>query len=67
MRQRLLTLPAGRRAKWVVMLVWLVALVQGCRWFVRHPVAVLALSVVLALGWFATVIAGARWLGWTSP
>lgn len=52
---------------WVVallMVVWIVALVQGCRWFVRRPVAVLALSVALALGWFAVVLAGARWLDW---
>lgn len=54
---------------WVVallMLVWVVALVQGCRWFVRRPVAVLVLAVLLAIGWFAVVMAGARWLDWTS-
>lgn len=52
---------------WVVallMLGWVGALVQGCRWFVRRPVAVLVLSVVLALGWFGVVLAGARWLDW---
>lgn len=52
---------------WVVgllMLAWLVALVQGCRWFVRRPMSVLVLSVALAAGWFVVVLAGARWLDW---
>lgn len=52
---------------WVVALLlvaWAVALVQACRWFVRRPVAVLVLSVLLGLGWFAVVMAGARWLDW---
>ena len=52
---------------WVVallLLVWAVALVQGCRWFVRRPRGVLALAVGLGVGWFAVVLAGARWLGW---
>lgn len=50
----------------LLMLVWVAALVQGCRWFVRRPVAVLVLAVLLAIGWFAVVMAGARWLDWTS-
>ena len=52
---------------WVVALLlvaWVVALVQACRWFVRRPVAVPVLSVLLGLGWFAVVMAGARWLDW---
>ena len=48
----------------VLMLVWVVALVRGCRWFIRRPVAVLVLAVVLAIGWFCVVMAGARWLDW---
>ena len=48
----------------LLLVAWVVALVQGCRWFVRRPRAVLVLPVVLALGWFAVVLAGARWLGW---
>ena len=47
-----------------MLLGWVVALVQGCRWFVRRPRAVAALPVLLAVGWFAVVLAGARWLGW---
>ena len=52
---------------WVVgllLVVWVVAIVQGCRWFVRRPVTVLVLSVALAMGWFAVVLAGARWFDW---
>jgi hypothetical protein len=48
----------------LLMLGWVAALVQGCRWFIRKPVAVLVLAVVLAIGWFAVVLAGARWLDW---
>lgn len=52
---------------WVVALLivgWGIAIVQGCRWFIRRPEGVLVLAVVLAVGWFAVVLAGARWLGW---
>lgn len=48
----------------LMLLVWAVALVQCCRWFVRRPRAVVVLPVVLAAGWFAVVLAGARWLDW---
>lgn len=52
---------------WVVallMVVWIAALVQGCRWFIRRPRSVLVLAVLLAVGWFVVVLAGARWLDW---
>ena len=48
----------------LMLLVWAVALVQGCRWFVRRPRAVLVLPVLLAVAWFGVVLAGARWLDW---
>ncbi len=48
----------------LMLLVWALALVQGCRWFVSRPRAVLVLPVLLALGWYAVVLAGARWLDW---
>ena len=48
----------------LLLLGWVAALVQGCRWFVRRPMAVLVLSVVLGVAWFAIVLAGARWLDW---
>ena len=46
------------------MVVWVMALVPGCRWFVRRPVAVLVLSIALTLVWFGVVTAGAFWLDW---
>lgn len=52
---------------WVTALllsVWAAALVQGCRWFVRRPRLVVVLPVLLGLGWFVVVLAGARWLDW---
>ncbi len=45
-------------------LVWLVALVLALAWFVRRPRTVLVLPVVVAVVWFATVVGGARYLGW---
>lgn len=43
---------------------WGVALVLGLAWFTRRPRAVVVLPVVVALAWFATVVLGARFLGW---
>jgi hypothetical protein len=48
----------------LMLLVWALALAQGCRWFVRRPRAVVVLPALLGAGWFAVVLAGARWLGW---
>ena len=45
---------------------WLVLFVLGCRWFSRRPYAVLLLPVVALAVWFAVVMAGATWLGWTA-
>ena len=47
-------------------LVWLVLLVVGTRWFMRHPWRVAALPVVVLVVWFAAVSAGAAFLGWTA-
>ncbi|MCD6639998.1 MAG: hypothetical protein LT071_08810 [Nocardioides sp.] len=49
----------------LLVLAWLVSLVLALAWFSRRPRAVAALPVVLGLVWFATVVAGARWLGWS--
>lgn len=45
--------------------LWLVLFVLACRWFVRRPLAVLALPVVALVVWLAVVVAGIVWLGWT--
>jgi hypothetical protein len=48
----------------LLLVAWVAALVQACRWFVRRPRAVLACPLLVAVTWFAVVLAGARWLGW---
>ena len=45
--------------------VWLVALVLAIGWFNTRPRAVALIPVVVALTCFATVIGGARYLGWS--
>ena len=52
---------------WVVLplgVVWVVALLLAIQWFTARPRAVVVLPVVVALVWLATILAGARWLGW---
>lgn len=46
--------------------VWLVLFVVGARWFMAHPWRVAALPVVMAVIWFAAVMAGDLWLGWNA-
>lgn len=45
--------------------VWVGALVLSVRWFTRRPQSVAVLPVAVALVWFATVVGGARYLGWS--
>ena len=45
--------------------VWLVALGLALAWFTRRPRAVVLLPVAVAVVWFVTVVAGARYLGWS--
>ena len=45
--------------------VWLAALALSLAWFTRRPRTVAVLPVVVALVWFATVVGGARYLGWS--
>ena len=47
-------------------LVWVAALLTAVAWFTSRPRAVVLLPVAVALVWFATVVGGARWLGWTA-
>lgn len=50
----------------VLMLVWLVAFVQACRWWSTRPVAVAVLPGVLVVGWFVVVTLGGLLLGWNA-
>lgn len=45
--------------------VWLMGLLLAIAWFTARPKAVALIPVVLALVWFATVVGGARYLGWS--
>lgn len=45
-------------------LVWLASLLLAIAWFTRRPRAVAALPFVVVLAWLATVVGGARFLGW---
>jgi hypothetical protein len=50
----------------VLLLVWAVHFALGCRWFMTHPLRVLALPFVAAAIWFAAMVAGGAYLGWTA-
>ena len=49
----------------VLVVVWLVALLLAIAWFTTRPRAVAVIPVVVALVWLGTVLAGARYLGWS--
>ena len=46
-------------------LLWVAALLLAITWFTARPRAVALIPLVLTLVWFATVIGGARLLGWS--
>ena len=48
----------------LLVLLWVAALVLAIGWFTARPRAVALIPVVLTLVWFATVLGGARLLGW---
>lgn len=53
---------------WVVVLllvVWVLLFVQACRWWTPHPTWVPVLPVVAVVLWFAVMVAGGLWWGWT--
>ena len=59
---------AGIAPWWVTtlfVLLWLLLLVVGTRWFVRHPGWVPWLPVVGFLVWMTTIVLGTSQLGWS--
>ncbi len=56
--------PAGA----VVALVafWAVLFGLALRWFTRHPIRVFWLPFVAAAVWFAVMMAGGAWWGWSA-
>jgi hypothetical protein len=52
---------------WAIVLlfvVWLAALAMAIAWFTTRPRAVALLPAGVAFVWLATVVGGARFLGW---
>ena len=47
-----------------LVLVWVAGLVVCLAWFTPRPRLVVLVPVAIALVWFATVVGGARFLGW---
>jgi hypothetical protein len=50
----------------LLLLLWLVQFALACRWFSRRPYAVLAMPVVALALWFAVILAGGAFLGWSA-
>lgn len=53
---------------WVVVLLlvaWVVLFVQACRWFTSRPRGVVVLAGAAVVLWFAVMVGGGIWLGWT--
>jgi hypothetical protein len=48
----------------LLVLLWVVAMLLAIGWFTSRPMVVALIPVVLAVVWFATVLGGARLLGW---
>lgn len=61
--------PVAVGAPWwaitLLALVWVGALLLAISWFTARPRTVALIPVVVAVLWLATVLGGARFLGWT--
>jgi hypothetical protein len=61
--------PVAVGAPWwaitLLALLWLAAMLLAIAWFTTRPRTVAMVPVVLGLVWIATVLGGARFLGWT--
>ncbi len=61
--------PVAVAAPWwaitLLVLLWLGALLLAIGWFSTRPKAVALIPGVLGLVWLATVLGGARFLGWS--
>jgi hypothetical protein len=60
--------PVAVGAPWwaiaLLALLWCAALLLSVAWFTRRPRTVALIPVGLMVVWFATVVGGARYLGW---
>lgn len=61
---------SGLVAPWwavvLLLLVWLVLMVLASAWWTPHPTRVPVVAAFAVVLWFVTIVAGARWLGWTA-
>ena len=61
--------PVAVGAPWwaiaLLSVVWVAALLLAIGWFTTRPMVVALLPVVVSLVWVASVVGGARFLGWT--
>ena len=61
--------PVAVGAPWwaiaLLALVWVAALLLTVGWFTARPRAVVLIPLAVAVVWLATVIGGARFLGWS--
>jgi hypothetical protein len=61
--------PVAVGAPWwaiaLLALVWVAALLLAVGWFTARPRAVVLIPLAVAVVWLATVIGGARFLGWS--
>ncbi|RYC03854.1 hypothetical protein [Nocardioides zhouii] len=60
-----LVVPAPWWAVALLVLLWVVALVLAISWFTSRPRTVVVIPLALTLVWFATVVGGAKYLGWS--
>ncbi len=50
----------------VLLVVWLVLFVLGCRWFMPHPRRTVVLAALAFLVWIAGISAGGYFLDWSA-
>lgn len=61
---------SGLIAPWwavvLLLVVWLFLFIVACGQWTRRPRVVPVVALVTLLLWFAVIIAGGAWLGWTA-
>ena len=50
----------------VLLLVWVASFAVACSWWTTHPRRISVLAAGLVVLWFATLVGGGAWLGWTA-
>ncbi len=50
----------------LLMLVWVALLVLCLDWWTRHPTWLTWVAIGATLLWFAVLVAGGAWLGWST-